>query len=168
MGKEIERKWIGILTEDLREILKGKDFVEIKDYYFNDYTRLRNIDGKWFITVKSLGNDVREEFEFEIDKSHVDFIPSPTLVKKRFFHDYKGHKFEINVFRDIAMLKDEHLATNLIIVECELKDKDEEIILPNFLGKEVTFDSSFYGRILFQRIKQDYKEPIRGIYELKL
>ena len=44
-------------------------------------------------------------------------------------------------------LKERAYMTALLVKA--LKDKDEEIILPNFLGKEVTFDSSFYGRTLF-------------------
>ena len=157
--KEIERKWVANLTDELRAFLLNEGAIEIKDYYFNDYTRLRNYNNKWFITVKSLGNEIRDEYEFEIDKSQIDFIPTPSLVKKRSFYEYKGHTFEINIFRDLSMMIGDKSATNLILVECELSNPNEEIDLPEFIGKEVTFDSAYYGRALFQRIKLNRKEP---------
>ena len=167
MGKEIEKKWVGIPTDELKEFCRTADFVEIKDYYFNDYTRLRNMNGKWYITIKSSGTDIRDEYEFEINKSQIDFLPSPCLVKKRFYYPYKGHSFEINLFRDISMCISPYSAINFILIECELKSPDEEVELPSFIGKNVTYDSSFYGRTLFKRLVHGHKEPIRDVVELK-
>ena len=32
MGKEIEKKWVGIPTDELKEFCRTADFVEIKDF----------------------------------------------------------------------------------------------------------------------------------------
>ena len=84
MGKEFERKWFLKDGTDLKKLnIIGKP-ITIKDYYFNETTRLRNKNGKWFITVKSLGTFNRDEFEFRINEKDIDFVPSPMLEKKRY------------------------------------------------------------------------------------
>lgn len=150
MGKEIERKWLIFPTDEVKEILQTYGGFEIKDYYFNPYTRLRNIDGGWRITIKGEGTLVRDEFEFKIDKSQINFLPTPNLVKKRVIFPYKGHDFELNVFRDIPFLnKETNKVSNLILGELELKSKNELFELPSFFKQEVTEMKEFYGYNLF-------------------
>ena len=73
MGKEIERKWLLAPHVDYKEVIEQCGYKEIKDYYFNETSRLRCVDGQWFITIKSYGTLIRDEFEFEIDKTKLDF-----------------------------------------------------------------------------------------------
>lgn len=154
MTKEIERKWIVELTPDVREILK-QGGIEIKDYYFNQYTRLRNYDGEWFITIKSDGTLIRDEYEFKIDKSQINFLPTPQLVKKRVLFEYSGHTFELNVFRDIpALNKKTDKCHNLILAEVEFNSPDEEIALPEFFSVEVTQNKRFYGYNLLKSLEK--------------
>ena len=78
MSKEIERKWIfnyEAYMEELDSLLKFKPCIEIKDYYFNDYCRLRNAGGLWYITIKSDGDLIRDEYEFVVDEGDLDFVP---------------------------------------------------------------------------------------------
>ena len=153
MGKEIERKWLLNLTEPIKNyiITQGGDL--IKDYYFNKYTRLRNKNGNWFITIKGEGTLVRDEFEFAVDKSQINFLPVPILQKKRVYYDYKGHVFEINVFKDIDIIyMKEQKRMELMLVECELSSPDEEIELPDFIGEEVTAYQNFYSYTLFKEL----------------
>ena len=164
MGKEIERKWLCNPTEDLKSyLLNPKESYEIKDFYFNEYTRLRAINGRFFITIKSLGNKIRDEFEFEISKNQIDFVMSPCLCKKRVIFPYKGQRIEINVFRDLYMKKDDYTSINLIIAELELSHPDACVDLPEFIcfEKEVTNNCAFYGYSLFNRIKHNYDKEIR-------
>lgn len=150
MGKEIERKWIILPTDEVKEILFTYGGFEIKDYYFNQFCRLRHIDDVWLITVKGEGTIVRDEYEFRIDKSQIKFLPTPNLVKKRVIYPYKNHDFEINVFRDIPFLDKTHnKMTNLILGEVELSSADEEVEIPPFFTEEVTEMKEFYGYNLF-------------------
>lgn len=153
MGKEIERKWLCKPTEELKTWLQTNCGKVISDYYFNEYTRLRKCDGEWCLTVKSLGNEIREEFEFPIDSADIHFLPSPQLTKKRLKYNYMGHTFEINVFRDIYMTVDDKIKTNLIMAEVEFSELGEPIALPDFIAREVTNNSGFYGHELFKRVK---------------
>ena len=46
----------------------------------------------------------------------------------------------------------------LILVEVELKREDENFLLPEWLGEEVTNDERFYGFNLFKLLKyQDFE-----------
>ena len=56
------------------------------------------------------------------------------------FVPYKDQRFEINIFKDVYY-KDKPL----ILVELELKSKEQKIDKPEWLGKEVTDDLTFYG-----------------------
>ena len=163
MSKEIERKWVCTLTDELRSvILDPYEVHEIKDYYFNDYTRLRKIDKEFYITIKSSGNKIRDEFEFKIDKNQINFITTPRLIKKRIIYPYKNHKFEINVFKDILMKRNDSSYTNLVLAELELNSENEQIELPSFISpkKEVTNNSDFYGYNLYKRVNHNYGNDI--------
>ena len=152
--KEIERKWIVSLTDEVREILM-QGGIEIKDYYFNQYTRLRNYNGEWFITIKGEGTLIRDEYEFKIDKSQINFLPTPQLIKKRVPFEYKNQKFELNVFRDIpALNKKTDKCHNLILAEIELSSSDEKVEIPEFFSIEVTNDKRFYGYNLLKSLEK--------------
>lgn len=152
MGKEIERKWIILPTDEVKNILITYGGFEIKDYYFNQYCRLRYVDGVWMITIKGEGTLERDEYEFRINKSEINFLPTPNLVKKRIIYPYKNHDFELNVFRDIPFLdKTNNKLSNLILGEVELSSPDEEIDIPPFFEQEVTDMKEFYGYNLFTR-----------------
>ena len=143
MGKEIERKWLVNSLEGI-ELQNPQN---IKDYYFNKYTRLRQIDNEVLITIKSDGTIERDEFEFTISKAKEKYDLKPVLCKKRYKYPYKGNTFEINVF-------DIYKGSNkLVIAEIELQDKEQVIEIPEFFGQEITEDVSFYGYNLFQFLK---------------
>lgn len=157
MGKEIERKWMLAPHVDYKEIIEQCGYKEIKDYYFNPYTRLRCVDGTWCITIKSEGTLIRDEFEFEIDKSQIDFLPTPMMIKKRYMKYVGDNIFEINVFENL-WITPEINPKPLVIVECEFKDENINVKLPDFLGTEVTQLKMFYGYELFERLKESMTE----------
>ena len=157
-NKEIERKWLVNPTEELINYLLKTPSVEIKDYYFNDFCRLRNMQGKWYITIKGEGTLVRDEFEFMIERSSLNFLPTPTLTKKRCPYHYKGHTFELNIFKDIPM-KQKYTGeiSNLITAELELNNSEEVVEIPDFFSSEITEIKDFYGYNLFKVLLEQRK-----------
>ena len=151
MHKEIERKWLFKSTSDINK-LEIKDSHIIKDFYFNSFTRLRNKDGAWFITIKSMGKLIRDEFEFRVDKNDINFIPAPMLIKYRYLVQFNDKVFEINKYKDIY--RNTPFGTSqLIIVECELQSEDEQITLPEWVDEEITDVTSLYNYNLFNMLK---------------
>ena len=144
---EIERKFLVNSDYDIYEIVAGKRYDLIADYYFNENTRLRYLNDKMFVTTKSLGTIEREEYEFEIKP--VTLGLSPLLRKTRYYVPYKEHTFEVNIYNSyLAMAEINH--SPLKLVEVELKNKNEEIELPPWVGDEVTNNAIFYNRNLFK------------------
>ena len=153
MGKEFERKWFLKDGVDLKKLNIIEKPVTIKDYYFNETTRLRNKNGKWFITVKSLGTFNRDEFEFRISEKDIDFVPSPMLEKKRYLVRYEGQTFEINNFINLGF--------ELNLVEFESPEEDYEVIVPDWCGHDVTSSPYFYGYKLYEIMKQHIQQGLR-------
>ena len=150
---EIERKFL-INPNDLERLkfeLKGSCPDNIYDYYFNDYTRLRRKNNDYFITVKSSGTLEREEYEYKLEG--IPKIPGRMLAKIRYYYPYKGHIFEINFYNLYyhTPLSDDRL----VLVEVELKDKDEHVELPDWIGMEVTEDPRFYNKNIFKSFKEN-------------
>lgn len=155
MGVEIERKYL--LHPDVAKNWAYETFlaglseypsVYVQDYYFNEYTRLRMYDHKkQFITIKSNGFFAREEHEFEVQPN--DFNPEKTLNKVRFRKSLDSkHVLEINVYNQVVGPNGKYL----VLIEVELDTEMDNIILPKFVGKEVTFDKNFYNYYLFNLI----------------
>ena len=149
---EIERKFL-INPNDLNRLifeLQNECPDSISDYYFNDYTRLRKINNDYFITVKSIGTIERQEYEYALKE--VPIIPGRMLSKVRYYYPYKGHKFEINFYN--LYYHTPFSNDKLILVEVELKDKDEHVELPDWIGMEVTEDPRFYNRNIFKSFQE--------------
>jgi len=160
VSKEIERKWLWNYNAypDFYGCLENEPHYTIKDYYFNDYCRLRTIDGIWWLTIKSKGDIIREEYEFLLDKNDIDFIPTPMLVKERFEVDRKPYTYEINVFRDLNL----DYCLPLITVELELPSP--HIVLdniPDFCGQEITYNTEAYGYNLFKIVQEQTRNRLK-------
>jgi CYTH domain-containing protein len=164
MGKEIERKWLFNYDKyDVYEYCNNLPYIEIKDYYFNQYCRWRNINNeKFFITVKSEGNMVREEFEFPIDKNNIKYLLRPLLCKTRYLtNEGKEYPYEINIFKDIRIVVNGKLVP-LVIVEREhdnVYDLSADKLL-DICGEEKTEDEEYYGYNLYNM----FKENLADIY----
>jgi CYTH domain-containing protein len=152
MGKEIERKF---LVNDTSYRKYGNSEKIIQGFLSVDkdrVVRLRASGGKGVLTIKGSGNGI-ERIEFEYSIPLIDAIElinnlclKPIIEKYRYkiFHD--GLIWEV----------DEFLNENegLIIAEVELDHPDQEITLPDWVGKEVTNDDRYYNINLV-------KEPFR-------
>lgn len=141
MRKEIERKFL--FKGDLKEVIKSTEGIDIEDFYFNKYTRLRFIGDKCWVGIKGDGTLCRDEFESlleHVNKKCGDY--RPLLCKTRYSRYYEGHTFEINVYKTLP----------LITVEVELESADEEVILPEWCGREITDNVSYYNYNLWEEI----------------
>ena len=166
--KEVERKYLmspEIKTpEDLSEILKDAYKVSyIKEFYMSDTTCLRIVDNKnWYITVKSLDTLIRDEYEFEVKKSSIDFVPAPLMEKCRYYIDFKGTTFEINLFK--YLLDVEHNRPIMLVeVETDLKHVNKSFEKPYWLGEEVTSCKEFYGYNLFKMYRDNFVKNIHNM-----
>lgn len=150
--KEIERKFLVSGT-----LPKGLEGGSIRQGYLqtqNERTvRIRTIEisngKKGILTIKGIGDKSgisRYEFEIEIPVSDADHLLSlcdqPLIEKTRYKYDFEGLTWEIDEFHGVN--------EGLIIAEVELETKDQKIIKPDFIGKEVTGDIKYYSLMLMK------------------
>ena len=86
---------------------------------------------------------VRPEFEYEIEIADAERMLSTicggnTLEKQRFFVEDGGATWHVDVYGGILQ--------GVVIAEIELRQETQELILPPWIGKEVT-DDPFYKKI---------------------
>ena len=86
---------------------------------------------------------VRAEFEYEIPIADAERMLSTicqddTLEKQRFFVEDAGATWHVDVYGGILQ--------GIVIAEIELQQETEELILPHWIGKEIT-GNSFYKKI---------------------
>ena len=146
MGKEIERKF---LVD--REKLSGYGMAfsigdRIMQGYISDdgdtAVRVRTKGKKAFLTIKKNTDKTvcRWEYEYEIpyeDAMEMLNIMCETVIEKnRAYISLNGYQtWEVDVFTGPN--------EGLVIAELELKSEDEEILFPEFVGKEVTDDPRY-------------------------
>lgn len=159
MGREIERKFLvnALSWKDVKPIKVS----DIKQGYLSvdveKSVRIRIKGRKGFLTIKSeLKNLTRSEFEYEIpvaDAEALIGLCSATILKKRFEVIVNNRLWEVDVF--------EGENEGLIMAEIELNDESEEVMLPAWVGKEVTHESRYYNSMLvqcpFKKWKQNQK-----------
>lgn len=153
MGLEIERKFL-VKSDSWRAGVVSA--TEIKQGYLNSTpertVRIRIYGERGFITIKGKNDNLtRKEFEYEIPladaESLIELCEKPIIEKTRHIYNYKGNKWEIDEFKgDNA---------GLIMAEVELKDEDQKVEIPEFIGEEVSSDRRYYNSSL---IKSPYAE----------
>lgn len=147
MHNEIERKFLfkGSIR-DFVDIILGSTAINIEDYYFNKYTRYRWIDDKCWVGIKGEGtlNRTEEENMLAVAPTKEDY--TPRLIKSRHKVSFCGHIFEINVYKDF----------DFVVVEVELENINEELILPDWCGEEVTHNLNYYNYNLWGELNKRY------------
>ena len=144
MKFEIERKFL--VTGEFKHLAKSR--VEIAQGYLssdpNRTVRIRKYADKAFLTIKGKSDPTgmkRFEWEKEIKTEDaeqlLEICEKGKIVKTRYLIEHDNHLFEVDEF------KNEN--SGLIIAEVELESIDEEVILPDWIGKEVTNDSRYYN-----------------------
>lgn len=143
---EIERKFL-VTNDEWRQLAVRS--VRLRDGLIATYkdrkVRVR-IAGDDMATVAIKGSRVgiaQLEFEYEIPIADAERMLSTmcqddNLEKERFFVEDGGRTWHVDVYSGILQ--------GVVIAEIELKDERQELILPRWIGKEVTGDS-FYRKI---------------------
>jgi adenylate cyclase len=143
---EIERKFL-VANDEWRQLAVRS--VNIRDgliaVYKDRKVRVRLSGDIATIAIKGprIGI-VRPEFEYEIPIADAErmlwtMCQDDTLEKERFFVEDAGATWQhVDVYGGILQ--------GVVIAEIELKQESQEVILPRWIGKEVTGDS-FYKKI---------------------
>ena len=143
MAKEIERKFL-VKNESFK--LYSKGVIYRQGYLSRDKertVRIRVAGEQAFITIKGLTNGMeRLEFEYPISLADANEMLStlclkPLIEKVRYKFMSDGHLWEV----------DEFIGDNegLIVAEVELKSSDEHVIIPEWVGPEVTGDLMYFN-----------------------
>jgi adenylate cyclase len=142
---EIERKFL-VANDEWR--LSAVRSVSIRDGLIAAYAgrkvRVRISEDIGTVAIKGPRTGiVRPEFEYEIPIADAEKMLSTvcgdqTLEKQRFFVEDTGATWHVDVYGGILQ--------GVVIAEIELEQETHELILPPWIGKEVTGDS-FYKKI---------------------
>ena len=152
--QEIERKFL-VENDDFK--LDALNSAFIVQAYINEdpsrTVRIRNSDGDCFLTIKGISSDdglSRYEFEKSISLTEfnelLELCPHDKILRKRRYIIPSGpiFKWEVDVF--------ENLCEPLTIAEIELENTDDTFIKPEWLGAEVTGNTSYYNVCLLDWI----------------
>ena len=143
MNVEIERKFL-VKDDRWRKLSKGR---RIRQGYLSTdpyrTVRVRTDGTNGFITIKGISkNAKRDEFEYKIPfddaKKMLDTLCCRPLIEKT--------RHKIND-KNIVWEVDEFWGENkgLIIAEVELKEVNQIITVPDWIGKEVTGDPAYFN-----------------------
>lgn len=145
MNIETERKFL-VKSNKYRK-LAHKSYNISQGYISDDparSVRVRMKGNQGFLTIKGATDESgisRTEWEIEIDKNSFDALWPLCLVgkisKTRYEIAHDNHIVEIDEFHGEN--------AGLIMAEIELKDKNDTVNLPDWLGQEVTHDSRYYN-----------------------
>lgn len=145
---EIERKY---LVTSLDFIKEAHSQNEIAQGYLNSNperaVRIRIKGDKGYITIKGIGNAsgaTRFEWEKEIPvdeaRQLMQLCENGRIEKTRYEVRSGLHSIEVDVFHGNNQ--------GLIMAEIELKNENDTIIKPHWLGTEVTGDPRYYNSYL--------------------
>lgn len=144
MAKEIERKFL-VINDSFVKMAEKVLYIE-QGYISHrpeGTVRVRIKEDKGYITIKSKNEGAsRDEWEYEIPihdaKQMIDTVcEGNIIIKDRHIVSYGNHTWEIDVFHGNN--------EGLTVAEVELKNADENITLPPFIGEEVTGNAKYYN-----------------------
>ena len=91
------------------------------------------------LTIKGQGARTRQEIEFEVPLSQAEDLlgmcAGRTLLKDRYVIPFGGLDWEVDVYRGPL--------EGLVVAEVELPSEEYDLILPDWVGQEVSDDKSF-------------------------
>lgn len=166
MAREIERKFLvkgdswKTLAHQQTQFAQGY-LNDIKQAGAKSSVRVR-IEGEVAnINIKSLEIGLsRDEYEYPIDLKDAQnmlktLAVGPVIEKVRYLVSFEQHLWEI----------DEFLGDNsgLIVAEVEMRSEDEAVILPPWIGQEVTNIPRFYNVSLSQKPYKDWTPHEKSI-----
>ena len=157
MATEIERKFL------VREtgFLDGRQGERIVQGYVAKEpgamsTRVRLRADRAFLTLKGPREGLsRDEFEYPIPVADAQrmlalYCGNRVIQKTRYVVDFADQVFEVDVF--------EGRHAGLVIAEIELRHEGTSVILPHWVGQEVTHDRRYGNYVLAQ-----FEGPVRPL-----
>jgi adenylate cyclase len=148
MALEIERKFLVIDDSWKSQVVRSH---VLKQGYLasspGPTVRIRTSDESAFLTIKGKTIGIsRVEFEYEVPMEEaLDLLKLSTntpIEKTRHIIKADGHVWEIDVF--------EGANHGLVLAEVELQSEDEQIVLPSWVGIEVSDDPRYFNSYLSQ------------------
>ena len=159
MGLEIERKYL--VVGEYKHLAHHRSHM-VQGYLAtgNRTVRVRvSDDGAW-LTIKGPsrnGGLTRVEWEKEIDAKEamelLQLAEGAVIDKVRYYVDYEGHTIEVDEFHGDN--------EGLVMAEIELQSEDERVVLPKWLGREVTGEKRFYNSHLREHPFTDWSAEER-------
>ncbi|MFV0237366.1 MAG: CYTH domain-containing protein [Flavobacteriales bacterium] len=157
MNIEIERKFL--VSDDFRKNIRKSTM--IKQGYLNTNpertVRIRTKGERAFITVKGkTSKDGLERFEWEKEvniqeaKNLFPLCEKYCIEKIRHEVPYENHIFEVDEFKGCN--------EGLVLAEVELKDKNEIVMLPKWITKEVTGNLNYYNSYISKNPFKNWKK----------
>ena len=148
MAIEIEKKFL--IADDSFKKLSHNSIEITQGYIFsskNKVLRVRLTPNISKIAIKSGRDIVREEYEYIIPhedaKQMLTLCENYLICKTRYFVDFKGFTWEIDVFKNDNI--------GLIVAEIELESKDQDFEKPSWIGDEVSHDKRYYNHYLSKK-----------------
>ncbi len=148
MGIEIERKFL-VKNETWRDLATG---VLYRQGYIareeSRIVRVRIAGEQGFLTLKGKTEDIaRSEFEYSIPVEDAAQLLD-TMCDRPLIEKYR-YKIPIG---DVVWEVDEFLGENqgLILAEVELREAEQAINLPEWIGQEVSGDARYYNALLVE------------------
>jgi adenylate cyclase len=112
--------------------------------------RVRRAGPKAYVTIKGQGDGgpVRPEFEYEIPVEEAEQMLAslcrrPLIEKTRHEVAHAGHLWQVDEFGGAN--------AGLVLAEVELDDPAEQVVLPSWVGEEVTSDPRYRNSALVTR-----------------
>ena len=145
MAKEIERKFLVNMnfwqpTDSGSRFLQGYLPMSEKT---KAVVRVRISGKRSWLTIKGENRGMmRPEFEYPIPLADAvqmldELCVRPFIEKTRYLVPYEGADWAVDVF--------EGDNAGLVVAEIELASEDQKIVLPPWVGKEVTDDPRYYN-----------------------
>lgn len=150
MAIEIERKYL--LKEDSWRKLVTRSTQMAQGYLSKNDTasvRVRIEDERANINIKSMTLGIeRLEYEYPVPLTEAremlqHLCGGRSVTKTRHYVIFEGKTWEIDEFSGAN--------AGLIVAEIELKSADEDIVLPPWLGAEVSADKRYYNVCLLEQ-----------------
>jgi len=142
MAIEIERKFLVHNTHFLKE----QQGTEFKQGYLNREgvtVRVRVAGEKAFLTIKGKTQGIsRSEFEYPIPVNDAESMLAtlcalPPIEKTRYLINHANKCWEVDVFHGVNQ--------GLVVAEVELNSENEPLILPEWVGAEVSHEARYFN-----------------------
>lgn len=154
MGVETERKFL-VSGDEWRS--RGVPVPYAQGYLArgNRITvRIRIAGESAFLTVKGPVEGIsRPEFEYPVPvedaREMLNLCPDPVIEKTRSRIPHASHVWEVDEFSGKN--------SGLVIAEVELSSPDEDVVLPSWIGPEVTGDPRYYNSNLAVHPYRDWQ-----------